>query len=230
MLHIHNGESSAVTLSQSVVPGEQFAFRDALISGPTPAGLGSEDWRRMRAQFLSEAYGVDVRESERDLLRQVTTLASFPDHEEVVLWFEHDLFCQVNLIYLLDWFAQRDLGKTKVSLICIGEFPGKENFRGLGELNVEQLASLFESRHEITPGELQLGKSAWGAYCSADPTAIERVLRQDTSALPFLRGALLAHLARFPSFRNGLGRIEQRGLELIRAGLNEFGRLFSEVQ
>jgi len=226
MLHIHNGESSAHTLGKSEIGGEQFAFREALIAGPTPGGLTSEDWRRVRSQHLSDAYGVDSQECERDLLLQERTLASFPDHEEIVLWFEYDLFCQVNLIYLLDWFAQRSLGKTKLSLICIGEFPGKANFRGLGELTADQLASLFDSRHEVTPAELKLATAAWKAYCSPDPTAIEKLLREDTSALPFLRNALRGHLARFPSVKNGLGRIENCGLQLIHTGLKEFVRLF----
>ena len=228
MLHIHNGESSAHTLSQSVIGGEQFAFRDALIAGPTPGGLTSEDWRRIRAQHLSDAYGVDNQECKRDLLEQEETLASFPDHEEVVLWFEHDLFCQVNLIYLLDWFSQRDLGKAKLSLICIDTFSGIQNFRGLGQLNADQLASLFGSRHEVTPAEMELAAAAWDAYCSPDPTTIETLLRSDTAALPFLRAALGCHLARFPSVRNGLGRIENCGLELIHSGLKEFGRLFQK--
>ena len=226
MLHLHNGESSAGTLRQSVIQGEHFAFRDALIDGPAPASLANDVWRTMRAQHLSDAYGVEVDQATRDLLRQEEMLASFPAHEEVVLWFEHDLFCQVNLIYLLHWFARCDLGKTKLSLICIGEFPGKENFRGLGELDVEQLASLLESRHEVTAAELRLATDTWEAYCSANPTAIEDLLHQDTSALPFLRAALQSHLARFPSVSNGLGHIEQRTLELIQSGVKEFGRLF----
>jgi len=226
MLHIHNGESSAHTLGKSEIGGEQFAFRDALIAGPTPTGLTSEDWRRVRTQHLSDAYGIDSQECERDLLRQEQKLAGFPDHEEVVLWFEHDLFCQVNLIYLLDWFSQRDLGKTKLSLICASSFPGIKNFRGLGQLNADQLASLFDSRHEVTTTEMELAAAAWDAYCSPDPTTIETLLRNDASVLPFLRAALRGHLARFPSVRNGLGRIENRGLELIHTGLKEFVRLF----
>ena len=226
MLHILSGESSAHTLGKSEIGGERFAFRDALIAGPTPTGLTSEDRRRVRAQHLSDAYGVDNKECERDLLLQEKTLASFPDHAEVVLWFEHDLFCQVNLLYLLNWFAQRSLGKTKLTLICIGEFSGKENFRGLGELTADQLASLLDSRHEVTTAEMELAVAAWDAYCSPDPTAIEDVLRDNTSALPFLRAALDGHLARFPSVRNGLGRIENCGLELIHSGLKEFVRLF----
>src|SRR5882672_3824576 len=104
MLHIHNGDSSANTLRQSTIQGEQFAFRDALIGGPTPNGVSVADWRRLRSDHLSESYGVNRAECKLGLLRQEQTLSSYASHDEVVLWFEHDLFCQINLLYLLDWF------------------------------------------------------------------------------------------------------------------------------
>jgi len=227
MLHIHNGDSSANTLRQSAIPGPQFAFRESLLTGPTPAGIAGESWRRLRATHLAESYGVDSEECARALQRQDEMLAGLADHDEVIMWFEHDLFCQLNLIYLLDWFQGRDLGTTKFSLICIDRFPGVADFRGLGQLTAEQLASLFPTRHEITAAELKLASAAWEAYRSPDPRAIERLLREDTAALPFLGAALLAHLARFPSARNGLGRIENRGLELIDQGVGLFSDLFS---
>jgi hypothetical protein len=111
MLHIHNGDCSADTARQSSLAGEHFAWRESLITGPTPSGLSDNEWRRIRSKHLSEAYGVDVKECERGLSSQEETLASFAQHEEVVLWFELDLFCQVHLIYLLNWFSQHDLGK-----------------------------------------------------------------------------------------------------------------------
>lgn len=226
MLHIHNGDSSANTAKESSLPGEQFAFRESLITGPTPAGVSNGEWRSVRALHLSESYGVDLKECEQGLLDQAQKLASFREHEEVVLWFEHDLFCQANLLYLLNWFAQLETGNTKLSLICIGEFPGKENFRGLGELNAEQLVSLFPARKLVTESQLKLANSAWDAYCSPDPTGIERVLRMGTSLLPFLGPALQAQLRRFPSTKNGLGRIEQTALELIHGGAKNFADLF----
>lgn len=228
MLHIHNGDSSANIARQSSLPGEHFAWREALIEGPALAGVEGEEWRRLRAKHLAESYGVDLDKCERELLDQEQALARFPEHDEVVLWFEHDLFCQTNLLYLLNWFAQRDLGKTKLSLICIGEFPGKPNFRGLGELNTEQMASLFPSRHELSNAELKLATTAWQAYRSSDPTAIEKLMAADTSALPFLGRGFQSHLARFPSVRNGLGRIEDRGLALIRNGFKDSIDLFSK--
>jgi hypothetical protein len=126
MLHIHNGDSAANTARQSAIPGEHIAFREALIAGPTPSDLKDAAWRKLRASHLAAAYDGDEQECEQELLRQEETMSGFAAHDEVVLWFEHDLFCQVHLVYLLDWFAARDLGGTRLSLICIGEFPGVE--------------------------------------------------------------------------------------------------------
>ncbi len=226
MLHIHNGDCSASIAKQSTMLGEHFAWREALIDGPTPADVRGEEWPKIRARHLNAFYGADL-ETENELRAQEDKLSTYHEHDEVVLWFEHDLFCQTNLLYLLDWFAGRELGKTKLSLIFIGEFPGVPNFRGLGELDSEQMASLLGSRHEVSRTELNLATAAWQAYCSPDPTAIETLLETDTSAMPFLRRALQLHLARFPSVRNGLGRIQNRGLEFIHSGLQRFADLFS---
>lgn len=226
ILHIHNGDASAHVAKQSSIPGEHFAWREALIDGPAPVAADEEEWRRVRARHLSDAYGVELAECERESIAQEQKLASFADYEEVVLWFEHDLFCQVHLMYLLNWFANRDLGKTKLSLICIGSFPGRENFRGLGELSAQELGSLFPARQPVTREQLDLARRAWDAYRSIDPRDLETLLQKDTSALPFLGPALQVHLRRFPSTANGLGRIENRVLQLVESGLNNFRDLF----
>src|SRR5207253_209572 len=154
MLHIHNGDSTAGTARKADLPGEHLAWREALVCGPTPSGVSDDDFRQLRATHLSDAYGLSVQNCEKELREQQEALARFGDHDEVVLWFEHDLFCQVHLIYLLNWFAQRELRKTKLSLIFIDNFPGIDDFRGLGQLNEEQLASLFPQRREIDSAQL----------------------------------------------------------------------------
>ncbi|HWT00542.1 MAG TPA: hypothetical protein VN256_09865 [Pyrinomonadaceae bacterium] len=226
MLHVHNGDCSADVLRRSGLPGEHLVWREALIAGPTPAAVSADEWRDFRARHLADAYGGDFEECKSALAAQEESLGRFPEHEEVVLWFEHDLFCQTLLVYLLDWFSRRELGATKLSLVCVGEFPGVPDFRGLGQLTPPQMASLFETRSEVTDAELSLGAEAWRAYSSPDPRAVEELLAADTSALPYLRGALLSHLARFPSTRNGLGRVENLALELIDSGHADFPALF----
>src|SRR3979411_2995113 len=161
MLHIYNGDSAAGTARNSAIPGEHLAWREALVCGPAPAGLSPDEFRRVRADHLAGSYGVRVEKCEAELRAQEAALFAFSDHEEVVLWFEHDLFCQVQLIYLLDWFAQHEPGRTRLSLVCVGEFPGIEYFRGLGQLNETELASLFPKREEVSPSQLELGAKAW---------------------------------------------------------------------
>ena len=225
MLHILNGEATEALLAQTDIPGERFPFRDALIAGPTPS-IEGEEWRRVRANHLAHAYDVELEKCERDLAGQEAVFASLADHDEVTLWFESDLFCQVNLLYVLVSCARQDLTATKLSLICIGDFPGRTNFRGLGELNPEDLAALFVNRSSVSATQLELAQQAWNAYRSADPRALEQFLQTDTSELSFLKSALQLHLARFPSVRNGLNRIETKGLELINSGIARFDDLF----
>ena len=226
MLHIHNGESTAGTLREFGFPGDHFAFNEVLMCGPTPAGLSQDDWLALRAKFLADEYELELEDAQRDLRNQEQTLDSISEHAEVVLWFEHDLFCQINLIYLLERLSRCQSAAPRLSLICIGGYPGIDDFRGLGQLTGEQLASLFDDRHEISESELKTAARAWAAYRSSDPRAIANLLNEDTSSMPFLQQALTLHLARFPSVRNGLGRIENRALELIARGPIDFKSLF----
>jgi hypothetical protein len=226
MLHIHNGDSAAGTAKKSDIPGEHLAWREALVCGPAPGNLSIDEFCHVRAQHLADAYGANLERTTQELRAQEETLGRFSDHEEIVLWFEHDLFCQVQLIYLLDRFAQNELRQTRLSLICINEFPGIEGFQGFGELNEEQLAGLFPQRLEVTQSQLDLGSKAWQAYSSAQAAGLITLLNSDTSALPFLKGALSKHLQRFPSTDNGLGRIERVGLDLVGKGHCNFRSLF----
>ena len=152
-----------------------------MVVGPTPAGLSADEFRKLRARHLVEGYGADVDKCETELRVQEDALRRFADHDEIVLWFEHDLFCQVHLVYLLDWFARRDRGHTRLSLICIDRFPGIENFRGLGELNEEQLKSLLPQRTLISESQLELGARAWAAYSSSTPKQIESLISNETT-------------------------------------------------
>jgi hypothetical protein len=214
-------------MRQANFPGEHFAFREILVEGPTPAALAVEEWRRMRIDYLSPG-GSNREEVERDMSRQEELLDSISRYEEVVLWFEHDLFCQIHLIYLLNRFADVVRGNARLSLICIDRFPGIEDFRGLGQLTAEQMASLFDTRREITDEETYLARRAWQAYCAPTPAPLQEIAIGDASALPFLKPALRLHLARFPSKRNGLGRIENLALDLIFNGKRDFKSVFPE--
>jgi hypothetical protein len=133
------------------------------------------------------------------------------------LWYEHDLFDQLNLIQVLTHIRESVAARTTVSLICIGAFPGRTHFRGLGELTPEELGPLFETRERVTVEQYTLASRAWQAFRGPTPVPLQDLLRTDTSALPFLGPALARHLEEYPWTTDGLSRTERRVLELASA-------------
>jgi hypothetical protein len=133
---------------------------------------------------------------------------------------------------VLNRLAVRGAWPKPVSLICIGSFPGRPRFKGLGELTPSELGPLFETRQRVTDEQYSVAVRAWAAFRAPEPTAIEALLRTDTSALPYLAAALERHLEEFPSTADGLSRTERRLLDLAVPGpislLAAFPRMHDE--
>lgn len=229
VLHIVNGDSVAEKLRQGIVQGDVLVWREVYPHGPVFVDPAVGDHRSARAQYLEQTMGIPHSDYMRISETQEKTLADFHKYEEIVLWFEHDLFDQTMLSYLLHWFSGRQLLNTKLSLLCIGQYPGIERFRGLGQLSLKQMETLSGTWTSIGARELDLGQALWQAYASQDPEALQQLLSKDTSALPFAHAAFQAHLSRFPSTHNGLGLVEQTTLEMIDAGINAPYELFTHV-
>ena len=218
MLHVTNGDATVERLRDAGFADDIIAWRDALHEGPVPAGLAPDALGDVRARYIAEQGWATFADARHDLARRDATLARVAAHDEVVLWFEHDLYDQLQLLQVLDRLAGCDLAGTKLSLICVGAFPGVERFLGLGQLEAAQIASLFPRRRAVTAGQLALARDAWAAFRSPDPSTIARLLGRDTSALPFLRGALIRHLEQFPAVSDGLSRTERQILTSVAAG------------
>jgi hypothetical protein len=218
VLHITNGQSTIDILKRAGVPGAFSEWADVLHEGPAPGGVSPERWRDVRARYLAESGYARYDEVIDEFGRWTAALESYRAHQELVLWFEHDLFDQLNLIQVLDWLSRQPDNGTPVTLVCIGSFPGRPRVKGLGELTPGELAPLVETRQPIGEAQLDLARRAWSAFTSSDPAAIERLLDENTSALPFLGRALRRHLEEFPWTGDGLSRTERRLLELANGG------------
>ena len=231
MLHITDGESVAGTLRESAIPGVVSPYGDLMYEGPAPAGLDDQAWFDIRAHFIAEAGYATLEDARQYLTACENTLAAFSQHDEVVIWLDNKLSNQLILIRVLDWFRRRNLGRVKLSLICIGQYPALDHFRGLGALTADQLASLADTRLAVGEAQYRIAQAAWIAFTSPDPTEIERFIATDTSALPFLAAALRRHLEQFPSVENGLSRTERQALLVIHDhGALSGGQLFAAVQ
>ncbi|MFL6247901.1 MAG: hypothetical protein ACJ74H_17900 [Thermoanaerobaculia bacterium] len=213
MIHIHNGDVVAALARRSDIPGEHLPFRETLVTGPVVPG---PQWIETRARAIADGFEQELLRVRTGLLEQELALDRARSANEIVLWFEHDLFCLVHLIYLL----QR-LGGARLSLVwCTTP---------LGEQDERELHLLFESRAAVTPAMTKIASAVWRAYTSSDPTALNEWITRDTPDFPFLREGMTLHASRFPSLTNGLGSIEQRALGHIAAGFTDFSTLFDRM-
>jgi len=210
MISIHNGDVVATLAKRAGVPGEHLPFRESLISGP----IGPRATLEMRAQYLAGSNGEPLLRVRNDLIEQEQRLTAAAEEEEVVLWFEHDLFCLAHFLYMLDRFANVKRLTAIWSAVPLGLEPE------------EEIHLAFDSRAAVTPSMLAIGREAWRAFTAPDATALNSFLAFDRADFPFLRDGLRLHASRFPSLRNGLGSIENRLLSLIAAGAADFATLF----
>ena len=210
LLHVANGHCTTGLIELSGLPGRTQIWADPLNEGPVPGDISDDELLTIRARFLASQYNAGDVAS--DLKRWREAVDTETGYDELVLWFEHDLFDQLNLIQLLAHIGGRPRSKP-VTLICVDRYPGHPDFKGIGELEPADIEILFEARRPVTAAEIALAARAWSAYRSPDPRAIEELLRADTSALPFLGPALARHLEEFPSDADGLSRSERRLME-----------------
>jgi hypothetical protein len=224
VLHVLNGDATATVFADAAIPGERLVWRDLLVEGPVAPGDGTPESLAARAAWLGKRLGIDPAGYTRTAREQAAGLAAAREHDEVVLWFEQDLFCAVNLWALLDWFA-RHAPDVRLGLV----YPETDEVRGLGATPAGALAGLFEGRARVTDPMRALGRQAWAAYASADPLDSAPLVTDDEAALPFVRGAFRCHLGRFPSVVNGLNEVETAALAVLRRGPRRFGDLFREA-
>ena len=218
MLHVLNGDVTRAKLERSGVPGAFAVWADVLHDGPCRL-LPADEWRGLRSRHLASQGFASEAEIAAQYARWDERLAAWSEHQEVVFWLEHDLFDQLLLIRHLYWLSTLPPSPNPAfSLICINEYPGVEDFVGLGCLTPEQLASLFGTRHVVSVEEIALGVRAWTRFCGSDPLALAALLCENTRALPFLHAALERFLADYPAVQTGLSRSERQILRAVEHG------------
>lgn len=225
-LHVANGSSVTNSLAEAGVPGLRSIWADVLYEGPVPGGLNDDELLEVRRQFHAGPPGAPSNDSSNDLREWRRIIEHHDAYDELVLWFEHDLFDQLNLIHILSWLHYRIPSSKTVSLVCIGSYPGREDFKGLGELTPSELAPLLDARQPVSESHYALAERAWTAFRDVTPRAVDDFRHTDTSALPYLAPALVRFLQEYPWTTDGLSRTERRLLQVTEAGSVQLGQAF----
>lgn len=219
VLHLTNGSVAVDLLRHAELGGDIVAWQDALHEGPVPAGLGSAALRARRAAFLAGTGAAALDAVQRELDARDRAVEEAATRDEVVLWFEHDLYDQLQLIQVLDMLGDQ----PRVPLTA----PPVPTY--IGHLSVASIRPLFEARAPVTQAQRSAARDAWGAFRADAPLALVDVLPRVT-VLPHLAPALERHLQQFPSTSNGLSRTEQQTLTAIAAGAQALHDVFRSQQ
>ncbi len=209
IVHVCNGDSTAGSLELAELPGEIVVWADARDQGPLLA-VGDAEHYAARAAFWAERGRSGASDKLAQYDRDFDAAASA---DELVLWFEHDLFDQLALCRLLARLSRRGM-PTTLTIVSIDRHPEVANFVGLGQLQPEQLAALWPRRTPLSRDAIDEAITAWIAVTSADPRALPYLTRR-IKAMPFLAGALERQLEELPDPTSGMTRTERQLLAAI---------------
>jgi Domain of unknown function (DUF1835) len=225
-LHVTNGDSTEHALRQTTFVEQVVAWRDVLHEGPVP-DVSDAELRALRARFLADADGdTGLEQARRSFEERDAALAAGRDGE-YVLWFEADLYDQLQIAQILAQLAALRVPAERITLICIGEYLGIAHFGGLGELRPDQLEDL-PAAAAVTLGDdaLDLATGAWAALRGPDPHGLAAIVAARSPQLRFMPEAFDRLGREYPWTRDGLSLSERRLLAAVAEGAGTAGEAF----
>ncbi len=226
-LIVTNG-SSAVSAIERIRPGDRFlTWDDVLHDGPVPAELSLKQLSAIRSRFLWRCGWGSLDEITRRFEdRNHQLLTAHENYDELILWFEHDLYDQLQLIQILTTLNEsRAMRKSRlpISLICEDHFVGMSG--------TEILSRDFRDRQFVTPEQISLASTAWEAFTYFTPQRLESFIQSSNlTTLPYLRSSLKRWFAEFPDVQDGLTQTERLVLTSLSKGVCNAKDLFVSVQ
>ncbi|CAH8285747.1 hypothetical protein EV196_10688 [Mariniflexile fucanivorans] len=211
-LHVTNGSVLTNRLNELNVEGDIITWQEMLCEGSTVEQVYSEEFSKIRKDFFSSFYDVELNISEIET--ELEKLNHPENYSEIILWFEYDLFCHINMIAVISLIKQKKI-KLPLYLVCSGKVERNKHLKGLAELNSGQLLKHFRDKVALTPEDLDMATNAWSIYCGMDHNLLKPLIVQKSS-FKYLSNCLKAHLERFPETKDGLNVMERNILEIVR--------------
>ncbi|NHF60023.1 DUF1835 domain-containing protein [Flavobacteriaceae bacterium TP-CH-4] len=213
LLHITNGDSFTSRLKTLEIKGDIITWREMLCEGKTLTNVGSETFWKTRFDFLHKNYKVSKSWFIEKTLKEYRSLCNHKQQDEIVLWFEYDLFCQINMLAVISWLKTHRK-YAQISLVCSGDEDDTDTLYALNDLSDEQLLKLYKNKTVLTQDDIEYADYVWQLYCSDNPIRLENLSDFQNYQFDYLSGAIRTHLHRFPTIRNGLNEMENNILRL----------------
>jgi hypothetical protein len=222
VLNIVNGDVTIEIMKKAHINGHFLPWRDFLHEGPVPQTVSIDKLSEVRANFIHEQGFGSLEKIEKEFQERDEVLKNYHRYQKIILWFEHDLYDQLQLLQVLSWFKSNNIEKVTLNLICT------ENY--LGESSPSEITKLLGYEEMISKEHLELAQKAWFAFTEPNPKAWFRLLDEDLHLFPFLKDTILRILEEYPNTRNGLSRSAHQALLSISRGIENPKEVFKNCQ
>lgn len=225
LLNVTNGDCAVGVMKQAGISGEFLPWRDFLYEGPVLRPFNLTETSKVRANFIAQwstDESMDADSVYQKFLDRDNALNRASHFDKIVLWFEHDLYDQLQLLQILAILPTAWIESQKVHLICTDVY--------FGELTPEKLLSLKVLEKPVTKSQKALAEKAWAAYCNDSPVDWQALVKQNTQLLPYLNNAIIRSLQQYPHYLHGLCRVGVESLKILAKQELNLWQLFSEYQ
>ena len=228
VVHVLNGDSTMPTFAKSRIPGDVIVWRELLCDGPVKNTIGSDEFWKERYAFFESELGISKLEYFDKTIKEIIKIEDLPKSCELVLWFEYDLFCQINLLaactYLLQYY-RKDL---TYYLVCNGKFKEKEGLQSLSDFSTKGYINLYENKIKLTKHNLLYAEKCWNVYIENKQEKLKTFDFNQCNKFNYLQLAMDQHLQRFTK-ENGLNQIENKIVEIIKDSAKTSDEIVQEL-
>lgn len=221
--NILNGDSLAYSFPDTKIEGDIIVVREALIDGDL-SGNDLQGLWRSRAKYI----GVTEPEYHDKVASEFEKIMNTPNDSEFNLWFEYDLFCQVNMWFVISII--NSLSITKKVYAVYTSYLDRNNkhfWNGFGPADSSQLQTCFAGRILLGDDDLQLGQELWTAFNTGNLEELLRLAENRSPGFPYLKEVVKAHVDRFP--KDGTKGRPERVIEDITKNIStDFQEVFKE--
>jgi hypothetical protein len=220
-LIVTNGDAAVERLRAARFDAEIVPWRDALHDGPVPGGLLLEALSLIRVQFFSKELGRPVSEVSRRFAERDAAARNHGQFERVELWFEHDLYDQLQLIQILEFFRS-EKRRDGLFLMQADDY--------LTSLLAESLRNVAAAARTVEEVDFEIAERVWTAFTAPTPEKLSAQTAAGAFRLPHLAPALRRLLHELPGVASGLSLTEEHILNGVARGSRTASELFEHVQ
>jgi hypothetical protein len=220
--NILNGDALAFSFPDAGIEGDIVVMREALIDGDL-SGNNLNDFWQTRAKYHNSTEA----QYYEDVVKEFEKIITAPTNAEFNLWFEFDLFCQVNMWFVISMINGLPIKKRVYAVhTSYLDKTSIQFWNGFGSANSGELLICFADRILLNDVDLQLAEDLWTAYKSGNLEELTRLATTRSSAFPYLQEVVKAHVDRFP--KEGKGRPEKVIEDITKNISTDFDKVLKE--